>query len=671
MRRHSIIYSFFIALATTALPAVAQDINKASEEFATFTEIVKNNGYNADAYDALMRGYNEYLLVVQNKPDGSPERKEAQAAMAEKIDKLIKAINFYNGNDQVLLLMAAARTYVDVVAYCPDIEVNQNYHLPLVRLAAINSANVALNSDNSAEAFTKVIPYLRAYIDTGDITPENRMEDAIGMLGYFYFNVKDYPQAYRVLKNGLESYPDNMEMLQTMISTLQHISNKAEEMYTYVSKALTLAPNDVSLIQLQAQTAQKIGKHDVAISCLERLLEASPNNRDYSKNLAYNYAKLGLDVFDKQATTTSKNEKKELATKAQAHLSHAAQLLEALMADCFTEDEKMRYAQALLTMYGYTSESKKMAEMEEVLKKHGRNPIKDEDAISGIFNSGILILPTHNDREISNFGDISNSDVDLVPVTDYKNTNTFVVIIANEDYKEVDRVDFAINDGGKFYEYCTATLGIPEANIKQFRNATFGEMKSGIRFLQSRTQANADANIIYYYAGHGMPAEGTDEAYLLPVDGSPFDITVDISLRELHEQLGTLDCKNAYVFLDACFSGTNRDGHGLLSGARAMVRPPKPVVPKGKVVVFSAATGSETAMPYREHKHGLFTYFLLKKLQETEGLVTIGELADYICTSVEKNSRNINNKDQHPTVKASEGLSEDLWRSYYLVPVGE
>ena len=49
----------------------------------------------------------------------------------------------------------------------------------------------------------------------------------------------------------------------------------------------------------------------------------------------------------------------------------------------------------------------------------------------------------------------------------------------------------------------------------------------------------------------------------------------------------------------------------------------KQSIPTGNLVVLSAAKGVETAYSYKEKGHGLFTYFLLKKLQETQGDLTL------------------------------------------------
>jgi hypothetical protein len=84
------------------------------------------------------------------------------------------------------------------------------------------------------------------------------------------------------------------------------------------------------------------------------------------------------------------------------------------------------------------------------------------------------------------------------------------------------------------------------------------------------------------------------------------------------------------------------------------------------MVVFSAAQGNETAYPYREKSHGMFTYFLLKKLQETAGNVTLGELSDYVIDNVRKTSIVENSgKLQTPTVAISASATSS-WRSRRL-----
>jgi hypothetical protein len=60
----------------------------------------------------------------------------------------------------------------------------------------------------------------------------------------------------------------------------------------------------------------------------------------------------------------------------------------------------------------------------------------------------------------------------------------------------------------------------------------------------------------------------------------------------------------------------------------------------------------------------LFTFFLLKKLQESGGNITYRDLADYLIKTVSIESLKINQKEQDPEVKAGEGVKVEwgLWR---------
>ena len=99
--------------------------------------------------------------------------------------------------------------------------------------------------------------------------------------------------------------------------------------------------------------------------------------------------------------------------------------------------------------------------------------------------------------------------------------------------------------------------------------------------------------------------------------------------------------------------------------ARGVAIKPKASTPGGNVIVFSAATGDETAYPYDEKGHGLFTYFLLKKLQENKGNVTLGELSAYLQEQVGRQSVVVNRKPQTPTVSPSPALMEN-WEELKL-----
>jgi hypothetical protein len=61
----------------------------------------------------------------------------------------------------------------------------------------------------------------------------------------------------------------------------------------------------------------------------------------------------------------------------------------------------------------------------------------------------------------------------------------------------------------------------------------------------------------------------------------------------------------------------------------------------------------------------MFTYYLLKKLQETKGETTLGELCDYVTSEVRKQSIVINGKMQTPSISSSITIGES-WRNWKL-----
>ena len=250
-----------------------------------------------------------------------------------------------------------------------------------------------------------------------------------------------------------------------------------------------------------------------------------------------------------------------------------------------------------------------------------------------------------------------SSDVDQnIPEAPVTNTNTFAIIIANENYLKETPVQYALNDGEMFKTYCQKVLGLPEDNIHYTEDATLNMILTEVDWISKVAKAyNGEASLIVYYAGHGIPDEASGSSYLLPVDGIGNNLRTGYSLAELYKTLGALPAKSVTVFMDACFSGAKR-GEGMLASARGVAIKAKPEAPKGNMVVFSAAQGDETAYPYEDKGHGLFTYFLLKKLQETKGQVSLGELAQYVQQQVSRRSIVTNGKSQTPCVTPSESV---------------
>ena len=259
----------------------------------------------------------------------------------------------------------------------------------------------------------------------------------------------------------------------------------------------------------------------------------------------------------------------------------------------------------------------------------------------------------------------AKSDVDMgIPLNKVNNENTFAIIIANENYKYVAQVPMALNDGDVFAKYCERTLGIKQEHIRIHTNATYGEISMAVDDIQRISRGRSgDLRVIFYYAGHGLPNRSSHDAFLLPIDSDGKNTEVCYPLSKLYAELASTEAQSVVVFLDACFSGASLEEKGR---GKIIVKP-KAEKPSGNMIVFSAATDEQIAHPYIEQSHGLFTYYLLKRLKDTKGRTTLKDLDVYISTRVKEHASVRLHEEQTPTVNVSPSLSE-RWAKTRLIP---
>ena len=256
-----------------------------------------------------------------------------------------------------------------------------------------------------------------------------------------------------------------------------------------------------------------------------------------------------------------------------------------------------------------------------------------------------------------------SSDVDKnIPVTNKKYPNKLAMIVGNEDYSgnlnaEIN-VNYARRDAEVFRKYVMNTLGVEERNVYFFTNATSGTLNREIdRIAALMKRMGTDTELIFYYAGHRLPDENTKTPYLIPVDVNASNLASAISLNSIYRKFAETGAKKITVFLDACFSGGAR-AQSLLAARSVRIKPKEEDI-SGNMIVFAASSGDQSALPYHAQKHGLFTYFLLKKLKESNGTVTYSELAKYLKTNVGVEALRVNGKSQDPEVQVSPTHSEN------------
>jgi hypothetical protein len=208
-----------------------------------------------------------------------------------------------------------------------------------------------------------------------------------------------------------------------------------------------------------------------------------------------------------------------------------------------------------------------------------------------------------------------------IPRTQKRHPNRLALVIGNEDYASrrsglsaTVNVDYAQNDAMVYAQYLEQSFGLETSHIKLLTNATAGEMRGGLAWIENLTRATGpETEIYFYYSGHGLPSDMDKTPYLIPVDVSGDRPELGIALREVYDQLSKHPSKKITVVLDACFSGGARNEE-LVAKKGVRVKPKEDAIPEN-MVVLTSSSGSQSSAVYREKQHGYLTYFFLKAIQ--------------------------------------------------------
>ena len=251
------------------------------------------------------------------------------------------------------------------------------------------------------------------------------------------------------------------------------------------------------------------------------------------------------------------------------------------------------------------------------------------------------------------------------------NKNRYALIIGNENYSRFQNnlqsdqdVPFAINDANTFKTFAIKIFGVKKENLFYLSNATSAQINQEIdRIIKLVNLSGDNAELIFYYAGHGFPDYKSKTPYLIPIDVTTSYLHNAISLDDLYFKFSNTKAKKVMVFIDACFSGGARESSLLVS--RGVKVNPKITNISKNLVVFTATSNTQSALPFKQQSHGMFTFYLLKKLKETKGDITLGELFDYVKYNVQNSSLKINLREQTPNVIYSPAI-ENKWKNWQV-----
>ena len=202
--------------------------------------------------------------------------------------------------------------------------------------------------------------------------------------------------------------------------------------------------------------------------------------------------------------------------------------------------------------------------------------------------------------------------------------------------------------GGGFARDHMVFLKNKEATLQNIRDALFVFLK----------QAIEEDLVILYFAGHGAPEPDKPEnLYLLTYDTDPERIaSTAFPMWDIETALDRhINSRRVVFFTDACHSAGVAGGVALRArsaGDNLINRYLGQLAASGEGrAIFTASEAGEFSQESEKWGggHGVFTHYLLEGLRgaadmNDDGIVTLGEIMDY----VDENVRRDTNSAQHP-----------------------
>lgn len=298
----------------------------------------------------------------------------------------------------------------------------------------------------------------------------------------------------------------------------------------------------------------------------------------------------------------------------------------------------------------------------------------------------ITVFDAFSDKVKSMLTTLEEEDpnVDInIPINPTDNTNTFVLIIANDLYDTLfPYIPYAANDANIFREYCIKTLGIPERQVKMLQDVNKAKIETvGVKWLQDLMKVTrGKGKILVYYTGYGV-LDVNNEPYILPADATipvkgalgkePLSkknrqllVEQGLAVTEFCTMLTAVQAQAVTLILDANFNGVQRDGEYLFPvdekkcGSKK-AKKNKALRIRGDVVVFCSSDFTATSYAFKEQEHGFFTYFLLKELKKSKGNLSYDDMFTNVKEAVSFES-SLQGLQQIPTMITG-GKTKDTW----------
>jgi len=245
---------------------------------------------------------------------------------------------------------------------------------------------------------------------------------------------------------------------------------------------------------------------------------------------------------------------------------------------------------------------------------------------------------------------INTDDVDQIPaaVTGFQQPNTFLISIGIGSYRnrEIPSRKFASSDAQIVSNYFQALGGVLTSNILLLQDwkAVRSDIDEALLDWLP-PHINKDTVVIVYFAGLAS-VSSTGETFLVPYDGTATTTSRTYPMKDLDAALSRLKAKQTVFLFDGVLSRIGTDN-------RAKTAPPQWNPTGSSTLHIIGTSGIGQGLEDDQHRHGLFTYYLLRAMRgeadtNRDGNVTLGETVSYLSQKVRWASKTYMNQEQRP-----------------------
>ena len=222
-------------------------------------------------------------------------------------------------------------------------------------------------------------------------------------------------------------------------------------------------------------------------------------------------------------------------------------------------------------------------------------------------------------------------------------TKRLALVIGNDDYQHIGKLEKAVNDANTM----ARELKAAGFEVELQRDVNYRKMSKIIDAFASRI--GGGDQVVVFYAGHGVQIKSGN--YLLPVDlekGSESEIErFAYSLDDLTAKLSDAKASFSLVLVDACRNNPIKVAGRSIGASRGLsaVEPPK-----GQMVVFSASRGQEALDKLSDkdnNPNGVFTREFVARMKKPG--TKIQDLMIEVQDAVEGLAKSVNH-EQRPAV---------------------